>query len=277
MRQNGGRVVDLSEQEITSCHTMGETGGLEYYAFAYILRRGIASESRYPWNTNDHQCHPPLPADFFINDYSILNVDSLPLVDRLRLIKTVLLENGPVSTGFLVYEDFPRFNGRGVYVWNGGGELIGGHAVVIVGWKDDPAVVNGGYWICKNSWGAAWGEQGFFRIAYGQCGFDDTIQYVAYDPLDPAPVFRIKSGIYYLQSGHAASLDISARSNRGAAVRYSAENLPAGADYDPDSGKFTWTPSRDQSGTWTILFSATDDSSTTCREFTFVVADYFHE
>ena len=189
----------------------------------------------------------------------------------------MLLESGPVSTGFFVYNDFRNFTGRGVYIWNGDDENPGGHAVIIVGWQDDPAVVNGGYWICKNSWGTAWGEQGFFRIAYGQCGIDDTIQYVAYDPLDPAPVFRIKGGIYYLQSGHAISMDISARSNLGAAIRYSAGNLPAGAEYDPESGKFSWTPSRDQSGTWPVSFFAADDGCTTCREFTFVVADYFHE
>jgi len=277
MKTNGGQVVDLSEQEITTCHPNGETGGLEYYAFAYILRRGIASEGRYPWNGADHQCRPPVPADFFINDYSILNVDFLPLADRLRLIKGALLANGPVSTGFLVYKDFSVFAGNGVYVWDGGEEILGGHAVMIVGWRDDSAVANGGYWICKNSWGTAWGENGFFRIAYGQCGIDDLIQYVAYDPLQPAPVFRVKGGIYYLQSGHKVVMDISARSNRGAVIRYSAENLPFGAEYDPDSGEFTWTPSRGQAGTFPVVFSAADGEHAACNEFTFIVADYFHE
>jgi C1A family cysteine protease len=33
---------------------------------------------------------------------------------------------------------------------------------------DDP----NGCWICKNSWNTTWGEQGFFRIAYGECGIE---------------------------------------------------------------------------------------------------------
>jgi PKD repeat protein len=44
---------------------------------------------------------------------------------------------------------------------------ITNHGVVICGWKDDPSIYNGGYWICKNSWGTSFGYNGFFNIAYG--------------------------------------------------------------------------------------------------------------
>jgi C1A family cysteine protease len=44
------------------------------------------------------------------------------------------------------------------------GNYAGGHCVSIVGYDDA-----GAYWIAKNSWGSGWGDQGFFKIAYGQC------------------------------------------------------------------------------------------------------------
>jgi len=39
----------------------------------------------------------------------------------------------------------------------------GGHAVVVVGYDN---AKNGGSWIMRNSWGAAWGDKGYFYLPY---------------------------------------------------------------------------------------------------------------
>lgn len=84
-------------------------------------------------------------------------------------IQIELMANGPVQTGFLVYDDFMKYK-SGVYK-KGSDKLLGGHAVKIVGW----GVENGtNYWIAANSWGPTWGENGFFRIAFGECQFDEN-------------------------------------------------------------------------------------------------------
>lgn len=83
-------------------------------------------------------------------------------------IKTWLSSHGPLASCFSVYNDFFSYK-SGVYK-HVSGSLAGGHCISVIGYNDA-----GGYWICKNSWGSAWGESGFFCIAYGQCGIDSTM------------------------------------------------------------------------------------------------------
>ena len=46
-------------------------------------------------------------------------------------------------------------------------KYVGGHIVAVVGYDDAEQ-----YWICKNSWGSEWGENGYFKIKYGECKID---------------------------------------------------------------------------------------------------------
>ncbi|HEY5013728.1 MAG TPA: C1 family peptidase, partial [Acidimicrobiia bacterium] len=83
-------------------------------------------------------------------------------------MKNIISTIGPTTACFTVYEDFMHYRG-GVYRHVAGNQ-VGGHCVCIIGYDD--AV---GCWIAKNSWGTNWGEHGFFRIAYGQCGIDNVM------------------------------------------------------------------------------------------------------
>jgi len=79
------------------------------------------------------------------------------------------MAHGPVQTGFMVYADFMKYKAGDIYVKNSS-QLMGGHAVKIVGWGVDPTV--GNYWIVANSWGTTWGDAGFFKIKEGECQVD---------------------------------------------------------------------------------------------------------
>ena len=85
-------------------------------------------------------------------------------------VKLEILTNGPVETGFMVYEDFIGYE-SGVYKYTEG-SLLGGHAVKIIGWGTENGV---SHWIAANSWGEGWGENGFFRIQEGECKFEAQV------------------------------------------------------------------------------------------------------
>lgn len=76
-----------------------------------------------------------------------------------------------METGFEVYHDFFNYK-SGVY-HHVSGELAGGHAVKILGWGTDEEGTD--FWICCNSWGPEWGENGFFRIKMNEGGIDSSV------------------------------------------------------------------------------------------------------
>jgi C1A family cysteine protease len=91
-------------------------------------------------------------------------------------VKNLLAANVPVMMGFQVYDNtayayFERLSTTS-YIYNPltstgalatGVKLLGGHAVPIIGWDDN---VGGGSFLVQNSWGTAWGLNGFFYMPY---------------------------------------------------------------------------------------------------------------
>lgn len=69
--------------------------------------------------------------------------------------------------------------------YNGAG--YGNHFITLVGWDDNYPKENfkitppgNGAWICKNSWGSEWGENGYFYVSYYDTTFAMTSNSVAY-------------------------------------------------------------------------------------------------
>lgn len=144
-------------------------GTVNYDSGAY-LRDGIkscytwgaAKESVWPYNTRQYTVRPPLNA---YNDAVKYKLTQYQRVLDFNGVKNALALNYPVVAGFLVYSSFL---GSGV-ASNGmmpvpnpkREQLLGGHAIVIVGYNDARKV-----FICKNSWGPKWGDKGYFYMPY---------------------------------------------------------------------------------------------------------------
>jgi cathepsin L len=81
-------------------------------------------------------------------------------------VKAALSLSGPVNVGLSAENDRWYDYQGGVVDWADCDPEHVDHAVLGVGWGTDSSF--GDYLLVKNSWGADWGEQGYFRISLSQ-------------------------------------------------------------------------------------------------------------
>lgn len=88
------------------------------------------------------------------SDEGILKIRKYALVNSELALKQALLTNGPCVAGLLVYSDGCRF-----WESNSYNELLGGHAVSIVGWNQKGFII-------RNSWGTSFCDKGYTLLPY---------------------------------------------------------------------------------------------------------------
>lgn len=158
--------MDLSEAQMFYCWGAAagarcSTGWLPEPALDAARDKGVTFEDYFPYKAGDQACS--VNADWPNHLCKAISWQSL--TNNVSGMKQYISQYGSVTACFYVYQDFFSYGG-GVYRHVSGG-LAGGHCVVLIGYDDSQ-----GCWIAKNSWGPSWGEGGFFRIAYGQCGIE---------------------------------------------------------------------------------------------------------
>jgi len=158
---------------MVSCDKLnaGCDGGNLYLSWTFMANTGLVTDACDPYQSENGEsptcdsftkCANGEQEQFYYSKRF-----STALLTNPKSIQLNLMQYGPVDTGMEVYQDFMNYE-SGIYVHTSG-QLLGGHAVKIVGWNQE----NGeNYWIVANSWGASWGMNGFFNIAFGQCGID---------------------------------------------------------------------------------------------------------
>jgi C1A family cysteine protease len=157
--------INLSEADLFFCHDgqaapTCETGWNVNPALTVFEQYGVPDDKCFPYTDHDQPCKRC--ADW---KKRVTKIKSFHGITSPASMKAWLAKYGPLVTCFTVYNDFFSYH-SGIYRHVSGG-IAGGHCVSCVGYNDARR-----FWICKNSWGTAWGEHGFFCIAYGQCGID---------------------------------------------------------------------------------------------------------
>ena len=172
-----GALVPLSEQELMDCDTHsidhGCHGGAPHVAFEWIINNtqngngGLCTEAQLGYTgLPDPKC-PGINGTATLRNWTSISQNETLIADALSRL-------GPLSAGI---------NEAGMQHYRGGltcpiSDLCDpqglNHAVLIVGF----GVENGQeYWKVKNSWGEAFGEEGYFRICKGKgaCGINRAV------------------------------------------------------------------------------------------------------
>lgn len=149
-------------------------GGNAYMAAAYLTRwDGPVDEEIDPYpieNWSESEAFPPVQhvQNVFFPPARTNRTDTLGLKEGLQ-------RWGPAYVSFFWNDSYFNPASSSYYQPETAPNLYpgGGHAVNLVGWNDTfPASAfahpapGDGAWIVKNSWGSAWGDQGFFYVSY---------------------------------------------------------------------------------------------------------------
>jgi hypothetical protein len=190
------------------CRQIGNFGE----ARSFVNRYGLADPDCFPWTTavplyisrpdgGDLEAMPIAPTpDRSGRTLRMAESDWTSISDNTQR-KAWIDAVGPMAVMVTLLSDFGGYGG-GIYSPSPTARTNGVHALLVVGFDDSQQC-----WIVKNSWGSAWGEAGFARIAYG----DDWIESPDWGGVwntnpDPWTRRRLRTG-GLLQSGNGAQHD----------------------------------------------------------------------
>lgn len=157
-----GKLVSFSEQELVACDPVdqGCNGGFMDNAFEWVEKNGgLCSEEDYPYTAGSgikgfckHRCKPvpnSSPVTFTDVDHKETSLESA-------------VAQQPVAIAIEADQTSFQFYSGGVLTQNCGTKLD--HGVLLVGYGTEDGQ---DYWLVKNSWGPAWGDHGYIKLARG--------------------------------------------------------------------------------------------------------------
>ena len=171
LNQREKLLYEFSEQEVFDCCYVNLAPcfeGLPGDAFS-CMTKGIALEAAYPYEAVRGLCHD------FNSTYAVAGSAAVPSVYQ-TIIQVLTLHPLVVSVD-ASSQEFYQYR-SGVYNSSTCSTTVPNHSMLLVGFNatSDPP-----YYRLKNSWGTAWGEEGYIRMAMnkqdgpGMCGIQANV------------------------------------------------------------------------------------------------------
>jgi C1A family cysteine protease len=166
-RKDGVSFTDLSRlfvyyNERVIEHTVAsDAGAMLRDGIKTLAKQGVCAEKNWPYTISKFKNKPSKACFTEAGTHVITSYERLQTLDDMR---ACLAAGYPFVFGFTVYASFEASTvaKTGVVPMPAAGEaVLGGHAVVAVGYKDSTK-----RFIARNSWGAGWGQKGYFTIPY---------------------------------------------------------------------------------------------------------------
>lgn len=256
---------------------------------------GIALESDFPYDSSNSQnMGSYTDAERFSSGCNVRIKDVVTFEkEDVTDIKSWVYNHGGVSVAFNSNQYYYGTNGT---VAINKFYLVNNHAVDIVGWDDNFKAEGNlsnlymnttGAWLCKNSWGTTWGDDGYFWIPYSDptlvniTGFSVTANnscddkysycgYAYYGSEDMNSVTKVANRFTANETGYINKTSLYAFKDSDITLNFYEDT----GNGNPETGtsKATYKGHFDKEGYYTVTL--TGSFSVTKGDSFYVVADY---